>query len=91
MNLYGLAQDKFTLTEHDFFSCENKLKRDLIWRAFYCHPRQKSYLLRKSSVRNTHWDNCGDYMVVDLYTNAVVVGKHFEYTLENVEAWFCEE
>ncbi len=49
------------------------------------------YLLRKSRVRNIHLDNFGDYMVVDLYTNAVVVGSRFDYTLDNVEAWFYGE
>ena len=49
------------------------------------------YSLRKSRVRNINVDNFGDYMVVDIYTNVVVVGSRFDYTLDDIEAWFYGE
>ena len=44
------------------------------------------YALHKSSAQISA-DNLGGYMIVDLYSNAVVDGERFDLNLEDVHQW----
>ncbi|MBR3561926.1 MAG: hypothetical protein IKN81_10465 [Oscillospiraceae bacterium] len=45
------------------------------------------YALHKSRARRITIDDLGDYCVVDVDTNAVIVGPRFNATLDEVEDW----
>ena len=49
--------------------------------------RKAGYILHKSRVRNTHYYNCGGYMIVLASINGVVAGSRFELTLDDVREW----
>jgi len=49
------------------------------------HLRKQNLLLRKSRVRNAHYNNEGGYMIVDGYRNYVVVVSRFECDLDDIE------
>ena len=54
---------------------ENKLRRK---------AKQCGFLLRKSRA-SISIDNLGEYMLVDMYKNAIVAGEKFDLTLSDVE------
>lgn len=48
------------------------------------------YVLRKSRLRG--WpqpDDHGEYMILDAMGNFAVAGWHFDYSLDDVEAWLA--
>ncbi len=47
-------------------------------------PSKIGLTLRKSRVRSVQGNNLGDYMVVDVDTNCVVIGGRFDATLNDV-------
>ena len=55
---------------------EAKLRRQL---------RKAGYLLKKSRVVNTHLNDRGGYMIVDMYKNLIVYGERFDLEIEDVE------
>ena len=57
---------------------EQKLRRAL---------NKNGYILRKSR-KPISINNLGEYMVVDAFTNAVVVGARFEYSLDDITDFF---
>lgn len=59
---------------------EQKLRRIL---------RKMDLQLCKSRARNWSYDNQLGYMIIDVYTNAVVRGSRFNLTLEDVEAFIA--
>ena len=59
---------------------ENQLRRLLA---------KRGLSLRKSR-KGMHAHNLGGYMVVDLMTNAVVIGANYEYSLEEISALIRE-
>ena len=56
-------------------SIEQKARRAL---------RKEGYQLRKSRARNMSLDNFLGYMIVDISTNCIVAGSHYELSLEDV-------
>ena len=62
-------------------SRENKLRRRLI--------DECGYTLRKSR-KSISLDNLGEYMIVDAYTNGVVRGARFDWSLDDVEEFLDE-
>lgn len=57
---------------------ENRLRRQ---------AKRLGLVLVKSRGKKWNIDNQLGYMIVDLYTNAVVVGSRYEFTFEDVEQW----
>ena len=41
----------------------------------------------EKSRRAISLNNLGDYRLIELYTNSIVLGERYEATLEEVEAW----
>ena len=56
---------------------------------------RRDYIVRKSRQRIhvPNVDNHGDYMLIDIYKNWVVLGERFNATLENIDAFLreCDE
>ena len=52
--------------------------------------RQQGYLIKKSR-RTISSDNCGDLMLVDLRTNAAILGSRYDATPEDVLEFFDGE
>ena len=59
---------------------ESRIRRDML---------QRGYRITKSRRRNRepNSDNCGDYMVIDAAISHVVLGRRFDATLDDVEAF----
>jgi hypothetical protein len=59
---------------------ESRMRREML---------QRGYRITKSRQRNhgPNSDNCGDYMVIDAAISHVVLGKHFNATLDDIEAF----
>ena len=53
---------------------------------------RRGYQVRKSRTSRS-CDNYGDYMLIDIYKNWVVLGERFNATLENIDAFLreCDE
>lgn len=46
--------------------------------------------LIKSRSRTQDINNHGGYMIVDLYTNYILLGQRFEFNIDEVEKWLLE-
>lgn len=57
---------------------EQKLRRTL---------SKFGYALRKSSKQNWSYDNQCGFMIIDIRTNGVVGGMHFDLSLDDVAEW----
>ena len=57
---------------------ENRLRRQ---------AERLGYTIHKDRARLWAVEHQGQYLLVDAYANAIVLGAHFEATLDNVEAF----
>ncbi len=48
--------------------------------------RRHGYFIKKSR-KATSVDNCGEYMLVEVNCNRIVVGERFDATLEDIREW----
>jgi hypothetical protein len=51
----------------------------------------RGYRVCKSRQRSTHCDNYGEFMLIDCYRNAVVLGSRFDATLEEIADYLKEQ
>lgn len=52
--------------------------------------KKQGYALKKSHSGYSV-DNLGGFMIINLNTNAIVAGEHFEMSLEDAERFLVEE
>ena len=52
---------------------------------------KKSYMLKKSRIKEINADNEGGYMILFSESNAVAAGSRFELTLDDVETFLNNE
>lgn len=66
--------------EHDEKNREARIRR---------LARHHGYALRKSRVRkHPHFNNRGEYLLLDPWHNRVVGGERFDLRLDDIEAFF---
>jgi hypothetical protein len=52
--------------------------------ALRAHAQRAGYAIRKSRDRSIHGDNFGEYMLVEVDRNFVVLGERFNASLEDI-------
>lgn len=52
--------------------------------ALRARARRKGYVIRKSRDRSIHADNLGEYMLIELHRNIVVLGSRYDASLEEI-------
>lgn len=51
--------------------------------------KRLGYGVHKTRTRNTHINDQGKYMLFDAYRNLVILGAHFDATIDDISAWLA--
>jgi hypothetical protein len=50
----------------------------------------RGHYVCKSRDRSTHFNNCGDYQLVEAYRNLVVLGVRFDASLQDISDYLAD-
>ena len=53
--------------------------------------KRQRLVLQKSRIRTPNLDNEGGYMIFDPYHNNIMAGRHWDLTLDEVEAYLSQQ
>lgn len=59
-------------------------------RAVRARASKHGFRVAKSRVRQPHHNNQGDFQLIDVWTNAVILGANFDASIEDINSFLRE-